>query len=332
MIKRAACLAILVAFLGCSESQDSMSRSAPASTSDAVEFVWDRLTEHAAFPPSYNFPVHLDANGRFVALHPEGTWTSEDGVQWSRGLLPFSGMNSAYLKYVKHNGATWALGILRGNYQSFFVEPEIRRTANYESWEPVGTSDSLPQVVFYAAVSFLGDMWILGGYDGAAAKASIWRSSDGLAWRQVTEQAPWSPRQGAGAIVFRDRLFLFGGGELDGPQFSDVWSTADGLEWRRETDRISDRSYGGSAIVFDDRLWFIGVNRDSGFSPGVLVSDDGIRWRERTAPWAPRGAVAVWTDGVDLFMTGGKYSTVERGETVFTYYNDVWRMRRSTGR
>lgn len=276
--------------------------------------------------------MHLDGRGRFVALHPEGTWISEDGVEWTLGSLPFSGMNSAYLRYIKHEGATWALGTLRGNYERFIIDPEIRRTSDYESWVTVGIATDLPRVVFYAAVSFKGDLWILGGYDGSTETAAVWRSSDGLEWHKVVERAPWSPRQGAGAIVFRDRIFLFRGGAMDGPQYGDVWSSPDGLAWREETERVSERSTGGSAIVFDDRLWLIGVNRDSGFSPGVLVSDDGVSWSEETAPWPPRGAVAVWTDGVVLFLTGGKYSTVEAGETVFVYYNDVWRMRRNDDR
>jgi hypothetical protein len=36
----------------------------------------------------------------------------------------------------------------------------------------------------------------------------------------------------------------------------------------------------------------------------------------------------VWTDGQALYLTGGKYSTVVDGETVFAYSNDVWRLSR----
>lgn len=63
--------------------------------------------------------------------------------------------------------------------------------------------------------------------------------------------------------------------------------------------------------------------RQSVRSP-VLVTGDGRTWQQESAPWPPRGAVAVWTSGDSLFMSGGKYSTEVRGETVFAYYNDVW--------
>ena len=291
-------------------------------------FTWERLTADAGYPPSYNFPVHVTSDGRFVALHSEGTWYSRDGSAWIRGPLPPSDLNSAYLKYVQHAGATWALGTLQGNYERFSVDPVIRRTATYETWEVVGTAPTLPQTVFYAAVSFRGAIWLLGGYNRQRQEtAEIWQSTDGLTWRLVVSAAPWSPRAGAGAVVFRDRLYLIGGGRVDGPQANDVWSSADGLTWRREADRITADGSAGSPIVFADRLWMVGANRSGTFDSAVLVSDDGRVWTPLSAPWSPRGGVAVWVSGDALFMTGGKYSTVRNGETVFEYHSDVWRMR-----
>ncbi len=299
-----------------------------AASAVSPRFVWDQLTADAGYPPSYNFPVHVTEDGRFVALHSRGTWVSRDGSRWTRGALPPSGLNSAYLKYLKHAGATWALGTLRGNYEEFTVDPLIRRTTTYVSWETVGRAPTLPQVVFYAAASFRGAMWLLGGYDRQHQEtAEVWRSTDGLIWRLVVDRAPWSPRARAAAVVFRDRLYLIGGGRIDGPQANDVWSSADGLNWRREADRVTADGSGGTPIVFADRLWMVGANRSGTFASAVLVSDDGRSWRSESAPWSPRGGVAVWVYGDALFMTGGKYSTVRDGETVFTYSNDVWRLR-----
>lgn len=296
-------------------------------------YVWERVTARAAFPPSYNFPVIVARDGRFVALHPEGTWASRDGVRWLRTPLPWSGMNAAYLKYVQHDNATYALGSLTGNYERFSIEPLIRRTSDYRSWEAVGRSTTLPKLVFYAAASYKGKLWILGGYDAQRRETSeVWRSTDGLNWEKVLDRAPWSPRSGASAAVFRNRLYLIGGGRIDGPQANDVWSTADGRNWRRETDRISDQEVGGTPIVWDGRLWQIAANRTGRFSPAVLVSDDGKTWSRESAPWPARGAVAVWTANDSLYMTGGKYSEEVRGETTFTYYNDVWRLRRAQTR
>lgn len=302
-----------------------------ASLPTSSAFSWDRMTANAGFPPSYNFPVHVAPDGRFVALHSAGTWISRDAVTWTKGTLAWSGMNSAYLKYVQHEGATWALGTLSGNYEQFSVTPVIRRTSDYAAWETVGGSTTLPQLVFYAAASFRGAMWILGGYNQRRQETSeIWRSTDGLTWRRVVERAPWSPRSGAAAVVFRDRLVLIGGGRINGPNANDVWSSSDGLAWQRETANITRDSAGGTPVAFADKLWMVGANRSGRFDSAVLVTDDLRTWRQESAPWSPRGGVAAWVgvDGNALYMTGGKFSTVERGETRFIYLNDVWRMRR----
>lgn len=302
-----------------------------AASAPAVDltYKWDRLTEHAPYAGNYNYPVHIAPDGRFIALHPDGTWASRDGAAWSKTKMPFSGMNSAYLGYVQHNGATYALGKLKGNYLDFQIDPVIQRTRDYEKWEQLGSSPSLPHVIFYAAESFKGALWIVGGYDGKAATSAIWNSQDGLAWTRVVEKAPWSARSGGNLVVFKDRLFLLGGGVIDGPQANDVWSSADGLTWRRETAEIAPEHPMGTPVVYDNKLWLVGANRSGTFSSGMIASDDGKTWRRQDAPWTPRGGVAAWTNGPDLFITGGKYSYEKNGAPVFVYSNDVWRMRRA---
>jgi hypothetical protein len=292
-------------------------------------YQWDRLTEHAPYPESYNFPVHVAQDGAFIALHSRGTWRSRDGADWTTSPLQSGVLNSAYMNYVSHGGAGWALGRHTGSYERFEIDPVILRTRDYIEWETVGSAPTFPRVVFSAAASFRGALWILGGYDGSQHRASVWRSLDGIEWAEVVGSAPWSARSGAKAVVFKDRLFLIGGGIVDGAVANDVWSSADGIAWRRETDSIApEEPVGFTPVVFDDRLWLIGANRSGEFRSEMLVSDDGRHWRAASAPWSPRGGVAAWTDGRSLFITGGKYSVERDGETTFLYSNDVWRMRR----
>ncbi len=297
-------------------------------TADTEAYVWDRLTEHAPYAGNYNYPVHVAPDGRFIALHPDGTWASRDGAKWTKTAMPFSGMNSAYLSYVQHEGATWALGKLKGNYLDFQIDPVIQRTRDYEKWEQVGASSSLPHAIFYATASFKGSLWIVGGYNGNKVTSEVWNSQDGLVWTRVVDQAPWSARSGAKIVIFRNKMFLIGGGVIDGLQANDVWSSADGVTWTREADQIAPEKPMGTPFVYDNKLWLVGANRSGTFESGMAVSDDGKTWRKQSAPWSPRGGVAAWTNGPDLFITGGKYSYEKAGEPVFVYSNDVWRMRR----
>lgn len=257
-------------------------------------YVWERLTEQAPYPKSYNFPVHRAADGAFIALHPQGTWRSVDGGAWEPTPLPAGVLNAAYMNYVHHDGASWALGRHIGNYQKFEIDPLILRTRNHQAWETVGRAQSFPPVVFSAAASFQGALWILGGYDGARHRASVWRSTDGLAWNEVVQAAPLSERAGAKAIVFNNRLYLIGGGLIDGAIANDVWSSADGIDWRRETEAIApEQPVGFTPVVFDRQLWLVGANRSGEFSSEMLVSGDGAHWRAVSAPWSPRGGVAA---------------------------------------
>ena len=113
-------------------------------------------------------------------------------------------------------------------------------------------------------------------------------------WERVIEHAPWSPRgMIGGSVVFRDRIWLIGGGTYDTPQhparqfFGEVWSSADGQEWQCHTAHAPwhPRQYHETA-AFDGRLWVLeGWNQSN--RNDVWYSDDGTTWHELPAtPWA----------------------------------------------
>ncbi len=93
-------------------------------------------------------------------------------------------------------------------------------------------------------VVFNDRMWLMGGWyngrlPGHGASNEVWSSTDGVNWEQATEQAGWSPRLAAGAVVFKGRMWILGGTEDyyfgdDTSLKNDVWSSADGKDWRRE--------------------------------------------------------------------------------------------------
>jgi len=173
---------------------------------------------------------------------------------------------------------------------------------------------------------------LMGGYDGKRYYNDVWNSADGVRWQRVTEHAAWSPRNIGGAgVVFKDRIFLIGGGVIDGERDAnpraghEIWSSSDGTNWTLVTDRTA-RGWGGTPVVFDGKLWLVGANRDGNFSGAVMMSADGASWQEESAAWLPRGAATAWVFDEKLYITGGKYSEVVNGEPKFIYRNDVWRM------
>src|SRR5262249_23252032 len=151
----------------------------------------------------------------------------------------------------------------------------------------------------YGVVALRDKLWMAGGYDGKEYHNDVWSSSDGVNWTMVLEHAPWTPRTVGAMAVFKDRIWLIGGGVIDGTPSNnktagnEVWSSADGISWDEVTNRMPGFT-GDSPIVFDGKLWLVGANRDGTFARSSLVSEDGATWEEKPAPWFPRGGVATW--------------------------------------
>ena len=300
-----------------------------------ADYFWNIVTAKAEFSQSYGFPVFV-IKEKIYAFHQEGIWTSTDGVNWVKAELPAIRSEANETRYIQFNNAVYALGQNKGNYlEGIQFGSTIRRTTDFKKWETVAEKSDLPDRVFYGSIVFGGKIWLMGGYDGKNYHNDIWNSVDGIRWNKVADSAAWSPRN-VGIVEFNNRLWIFGGGVIDGDREinpnsnKEVWSSEDAIKWKK-VEMKTERRLGGTAIVFDDKLWFVGANRNDGdFDSAVLVSEDGINWQSQSAPWSPRGAVAAWVFGDKLFMTGGKYSYAEKGKINFVYSNDVWAMSRKS--
>ena len=103
--------------------------------------------------------------------------------------------------------------------------------------------------------------------------------NDPPSWVQVTDAAGWQPRDSQGELVYKDRLWIFGGWfhSFEAPP-RDVWSSHDGKPWKlveqKKPWKHSDLSM---SLVFDDKMWFIGglvqrpTPRTLGQQPGLVV-------------------------------------------------------------
>lgn len=301
--------------------------------SPSSKYSWVKVTDTAAFPKGYNFPVFTVGN-QMWAFQADGNWYSTDGRNWRKSELPPSRLNSGYQKYVQFNDAVYALGTMEGNYTNMRLGSRIARTNDFKRWDVLAETSELPARVFYGSVVFNNKIWLMGGYDGKKFYNDVWNSSDGVHWTRIAEETAWSPRTASTAVVFKNRIWIIGGGLIDGMPSDgragkEVWSSADGINWTRATNKMA-RLWGASPIVYDGQLWLVGANRDGSFSRAVLVTDDGVTWREESALWTPRGAVATWVFDNKLYLTGGKYSVTENGEIKFIYSNDVWYMARNS--
>lgn len=172
-----------------------------------------------------------------------------------------------------------------------------------------------------------------------------YESVRGYRWLNVTMEAPFAPRDGAGALVFKGRMWLIGGwNPADEQHFpktctNDVWSTADGADWILEkpntygTDAFDpDRDWEGrhtaGYVVHDEKMWIVGGDPLQGhYQYDVWNSEDGKAWHHvnpgEPVPWGPRVLHHTFVlDGKIWILGGQTLPQFAPAEEVF--YHDVW--------
>ncbi|MBI2824073.1 MAG: galactose oxidase [Planctomycetia bacterium] len=227
------------------------------------------------------------------------------------------------------------LWIFGGWFQSFEAPPrDVWSSADGRAWQLVEKTAPWKHSDLSMALAFKNRMWFMGGWHngrlpGYSASSEVWSSTDGAHWEQATAAAGWSPRLAAGALVFKDRMWIMGGtenyyfGDEKSPK-NDVWSSEDGKTWKLVTPAAgwSPRAY-HAAAVHDGKMWVMGGGN---YVPqyeaknDVWSSEDGEHWTQATgaAPWHPR----IWFSAVAyrdcLWVLGGWSNNPSRN------WGDVW--------
>jgi len=139
----------------------------------------------------------------------------------------------------------------------------------------------------------------------------VWRSRDGVHWKQMTGAAPWAGRAGLSSVVHKGEIYIMGGSFNDDPAviggpptrvyFNDVWKSRNGRDWVKLTDNAPWEPRAG-AIVVEKNGYIYLLGGEDGFtclpdSPrcppyfnDVWRTRDGANWELVTAAadWAPR--------------------------------------------
>jgi hypothetical protein len=279
-------------------------------------YEWIELTANAAFPKSYNFQL-FSIRDTLWAFHSEGNWYSLDGKTWTKSVLTNSIHNLAFLDYVYFNNVVYGLGHFEGNIEKYKLTTEIYKTTDLRTWT-ISKESNLPRRFFYHPFVFNNKIWIIGGSDGTSEYADVWNSENGVTWKKIADNLPFGKRENSQFILFNNKIYMLN---------NDVWSSGDGINWNVETNEIvkGQNIFGYAPVVFDNKIWLLGCNRNNSFKSELLVSDDGKTWTAQRAPWSPRGGIAACVFKDKIFMTGGKYGGPGiAGQTEFVYSNDVW--------
>jgi hypothetical protein len=168
-------------------------------------------------------------------------------------------------------------------------------------------------------------------------------------WVEVTMHAEFAPRDGAGALSFRDKMWLIGGWNPIAAQReffplicnNEVWSSADGTKWTLvKPNSFKDQSFDATAdwegrhtagyAVFRDRMWIVGGDANQKhYQNDVWNSADGRHWqlinRDKPVPWGGRVLHYTVVHDDRIWVIGGQtIPGFVASETKEIYYRDVW--------
>lgn len=269
-------------------------------------------------------------------------WSTRDGVSWrlektnsflDSSFDPASDWEGRHTAgYVVYKDKMWIIGgdPIQGHYQD-----DVWNSADGKKWRWVNKGSKVPwgpRILHYTLV-FNDKIWTMGGQTlpqfAPAAEMfynDIWNTSDGVNWTKIEIKNPsWSKRgMIGGSAVFKDRMWILGGGTYDTPKapermfYNDVWSSRDGINWEQHVACAPwhPRQYHDVA-VFDDRMWVLeGYHKDGGNRNDVWYSSDGVNWYELpNTPWKPRHAASVFVHDGALWMAAGN-----------NMESDVWKL------
>lgn len=150
-------------------------------------------------------------------------------------------------------------------------------------------------------------------------------------WVRETSSAAWKARDSQGELVFKNKLWIFGGwfNSYEAPP-RDVWSSEDGKDWKLVTEKApwihSDLPM---TITFNNKMWFMG-GWYNGRLPGhsasnqVWSSVDGKDWKQETdkANWSPRLASGLVEFKGRMWILGGTENYYFGDDK--SLKNDVW--------
>ncbi len=187
-------------------------------------------------------------------------WYSEDGVNWERATttIPWSARwDHATTVF---NGKIFLTGGMDLSGQTF---KDVWSSSDGLNWELVSANPPWLERQGHSLVVFHEKMWTIGRLNNKEAGDGvndIWYTDDGINWQKTETDPPWLGREDHSVLVFKDKIFVFGGMDADWRWRNDVWIS-------------SEQENGSNDVAFKKNIKEPVLSANSFIS--VFVSDGG---------------------------------------------------------
>lgn len=265
----------------------------------------------------------------YTASNHNDAWYSSDGVSWT-----LASQNSACLMRQNHtsivfNNKMWIIGGVSPSAGGILYN-DIWSSSDGITWLQSTQAAQFTPRQSHSSVVFNSKMWVIGGvgsYPNSTLYNDVWCSTDGITWIQATANAGFLPRSGHSSVAYNNLMWVIGGStrQTTGNPFSnDVWYSSDGVTWTQATSNAAfSKRAGHSSVVFDNKMWVLGGNDNSGYMKGdAWYSTDGVNWTEASSTaFSPRSGQTSVVFNNKMWVIGGiLYDKI----TDYTDYSDVW--------
>lgn len=183
----------------------------------------------------------------------------------------------------------------------------------------------------HCAAYFKGKFYVIGGtaFDGVEEKsvADIWTSTDGKIWSLVTETADFGARNRHRCVVHDNKLWVVGGKDGSGTEYTDVWFTSNGTDWETDTAPEGGLLAGSNFALISngEDLYVFGVAPFFGVSSAYKRDSTG--WAAlATPPYSGDGSFGYALLKGTMYVAGGIDSaqSTARNNIYYTADGETW--------
>lgn len=150
-------------------------------------------------------------------------WYSEDGINWFEAVSNAPWLPRWDHEVVVFKNKLWLIGGMDLNNNIF---GDVWVSKNGKDWSLVTDNPPWPARQGHELVVFKDRIWIIGRLNSpnqGGGNNDVWFSEDGINWEKTKKIPPWEEREDHAAVVFRDRIWIMGGMDINWTWRDDVW-------------------------------------------------------------------------------------------------------------